>query len=424
MDWKLLIERGETTNVEFKAACKWEGEERVRLSKAIVAMANTRDGGTLIIGIDDDRTGGKPKLAGLSPEQLASFDPTKVAEYVSGRFEPDIRLSVEKPIVEAHALVAIVVREFADQPHICVKEARYQEKVHFKPGELLIRTAAAQSTVAGPQELRDLLARAVTKKGDLLLEQVRHIVKGIPPLTLEKHDWRTIYAKELSDWAKIVANMQAKAKYGGWVFSVAPAARPTTDLKHAELKDAVATAAVSLRAWTFPHHEGEKISILADRISCESQFDRFIDRWEFFRSALFGDFRSFLEDTIYLQPKEIPGTELNILEVIYTIAEFLLFAKRLCEAVRYEGGVVLWIQLLGCKGRKLVLTDFMRFFHGTFVCEVESINIERVTHSTDLAAGWEHIATDLVQDAFALFDWNPKRETILEDIAKLRDRKI
>jgi hypothetical protein len=325
MDWKQIIERGETPALDFKGPCKWEGAERARLTKAIAAMANTRDGGTVLIGVAEDRTGGKPKLAGLNPDQLASFDPTKVADYVNERFEPKVQLRIEKPVVDGNALVAVIVSEFSDQPHICVQEAQYQGKLEFRPGDLLIRTAGTQSTVAGPQELRDLLARAVTKRGDHLLEQVRHIVKGVPP-SEEKPDWRKTFASELADWDEAVREMRTKATHGGWAFSALPTDALSSPLQHVQLIESVQAATVSLRGWDFPHQQGIQTSNRTNRVVCETEFNAFVERWDFFRRGLFGDFRSFFDDTRLLNAIETPGKELHFVEVSLSVAEFVLFS--------------------------------------------------------------------------------------------------
>lgn len=425
MDWKQIIERGETQVLDFKGPCKWEGEERARLTKAIVAMSNTRDGGVVLVGVAEDRAGGKPKLAGLTPEQLSSFDPTKLADYVNVRFEPNVHLRVEKPTVDGIALAAIIVSEFSDQPHVCVKEAPYQGKLEFKPGDLLIRTAGAQSTVVGSQELRELLARAVTKRGDHLLEQVRHIVKGVPPAAADKPDWRKTFATELADWDENVREMRTKSEHGGWAFSALPTASYSSPLSHAQLGEAVQAAAVSLRGWDFPPHRGQKLSNRSTGVSCEVKLNDFLERWVFFRRALFGDFRSFFEDTSFRTDTDVPGTELHFVGAIYSVGEFVLFSKRMFEALKYEGEVVLRIQLTGVKGRKLVSKDIRRSLHADYICDEDSILVPCLSHTTELAAGWDDVAATLIQEIFALFNWsNPDRAMILKDIAALVERRI
>lgn len=422
MDWMQIIDRGETPNIDFKAASKWDGEERARLTKAIAAMANTRDGGTVLVGIDDDRVGGKPKIVGLTAEQLVSFDPTKVADYVNQRFEPAIQLRIEKPEVSGKVLAAIVVKEFEDQPHICVRELSYQGKQLFKPGDLLIRTAAAQSTVAGPQELRDLLGRAVAKKGEHLLEQMRRIVTGVPAGPAV--DWRTEFAEELSDWVAIEAESYAEfGKLGAWSFFAIPTAMPPPTVQtHQQLLDAMQKARVSLRGWDFPPTSGFQPVNRANRIDAKLPYAH--ERWALFRRLLFGDVRPYFEDIGFYGGSDNPrGSILNILNTNQSVGEFVLFSKRLFEAVGYEGTLELQVKLTGCRGRKLVAGP-NRFLSGIFQCDEPEIIVRRSAHTTDLAAGWQEHAADIAQDILSLFNMNqPLREAVLNDIATMLARK-
>jgi len=421
MDWKQIIERGETSGTDFKAACKWDGDYRVKLTKDIAAMANTRDGGNIIIGIDEDRRAG-PTLTGLSADQLASFDVTKVGEYVNSRFAPDIRVRVERPIVDGKPLIVIVVNEFDEQPHVCTKEGVCNGKKEFLPGQLLIRTAAAQSTVVGAQELRELLGRAISRKGDNLLEQVRRIVSGVPTPPRKK-EAQELFQQELNKWSASVAEVSKRSPHGGWSFVVMPLRKPDEPLSHRVLRSTIARASFDLRGWSFPAVPISEVSNRASGISGDAKFDGFVEHWELFGTLLFGDFRSFWEDTLWLKDGT-PGTELSFVNAIYSVAEFVLFAKRLLAELSYEGEVVLQIRLLGCDERKLVSKEWARSLHGEYKSCEKEIVVAQTVHTTDLAAGWEEQAVDLVQEIFALFNWSdPDRQMILEDIAKLRDRR-
>jgi hypothetical protein len=423
MDWKQVVERGESPNVDFKAATSWDGEDRVRLAKAIVAMANTRDGGVLIIGVDDDRQGGKPRLAGVTPDQRATFDPTKVSEFINSRFEPQIRLRIEKPVVDGCELVVVVVQEFTDEPLICVGEGLCNGKMLFKPGDLLVRTASAQSMVAGPKELRELLGRAVARKGEHLLEQMRRIVNGSP--APEEQDWQTLLSHELTEWRDVADNWRKKSRYGGWIFTLAPTEPPLKQYRHAELAEFIRQTVVSLRGWYFPGGRASDAVNRSGKISHEVLYNGFIERWELFQRLVFGDFRSFWEDGAWLKEGDTPGTELSFVNIIYTVAEFVLFAKRLYSAVGYEGGVAMRVHLTGCSQRRLVSKDFLRHLGGGYVCQEPEIYLERTVHTADLAAGWEEYAADFAEQVFALFNWsNPSRGMIEKDIASLRDRRI
>lgn len=69
----LINKKFETANLDYKEGFEWTKEnrdKRFELIKDILAMANTRDGGTIILGVKDDTC----ELVGVSKEIWDSFD--------------------------------------------------------------------------------------------------------------------------------------------------------------------------------------------------------------------------------------------------------------------------------------------------------------------------------------------------------------
>src|SRR5205823_11782081 len=72
---------GESANIDAKGPMEWDGgEASAGLSKDILALANCRDGGVIVVGKGEPQPG-KFVLAGLSEPQAASFETTKVATW-------------------------------------------------------------------------------------------------------------------------------------------------------------------------------------------------------------------------------------------------------------------------------------------------------------------------------------------------------
>lgn len=425
MDWNALIERGETSAIEFKSPCGWQGEARARLSKAIASMANSQDGGRLIIGVEELRESGGVRLAGVSAEQLATFDPTRVLQYVNERFEPAVRLNIEKPVVGGVQLVVIVVREFEEQPHVCVREIECEGRKLARPGDLLVRTAAAQSKVVGPQELRELLSRAITKRSDQLLEQVRRIVKGetsSPPA----FDWRGAYAVELSEWSDAVAAARELSPAGGWNFQIVPVGVIEDPLPHREIRDILERSAVHLRGWTFPRIEGSDPKNMSDRVAGSVESKNLVESWAVFRNLIFSYYRSFVEDLGFIATAERPaGSSLDFVGVIYTVAEFLMFAKRFSQEAGYQGELVLRVELSGCKDRKLISTSPERYLRGNYACAERQFQVQTQIHTAQLAAGLREEVVALCVEVFSYFHWmNPSQDMILEDVKRLQELRI
>src|SRR5437870_240294 len=86
----------ESSNVDAKAPILWDGgPASADLSKDFAAFANSKDGGTIVIG-KSETSPGKFVLVGLSKEEADSFDTTKVSSWVNQRFSPPISLTCHR----------------------------------------------------------------------------------------------------------------------------------------------------------------------------------------------------------------------------------------------------------------------------------------------------------------------------------------
>ena len=161
----------------------WDQASRGSLAEDIVAMANTRGGGTLLIGVSEGEDG-RPRVDGVTPEQSATFDPTQLTDFVAGYFRPAVRLRVERPLLDGKSLVAIIVSEFDTTPVICTNDGppkRPDGKRLFYAGDLLIRSAAAKTVkVCTAEDMHALVRLAMNKMSDALLQDVRRIVEAGP----------------------------------------------------------------------------------------------------------------------------------------------------------------------------------------------------------------------------------------------------
>ncbi len=128
-EFESLLARGyETDGVEFKGA--WIRTDRLflaRVVRAILGMANRRDGGRVILGVEEST---KLDPVGLSDEQAESwlnYDDlsASVNEYASPcvRFEPRLHIFWGKKFV------FIRVHQFDDIPILCAKEYNEPEKL-------------------------------------------------------------------------------------------------------------------------------------------------------------------------------------------------------------------------------------------------------------------------------------------------------
>ena len=119
----ILAQDRETRNLEVKGpGPRTEAHLIGRVTRAAMAMGNLRDGGQIVIGIDNNTLA--TMQPGLHPNQLASwlsYDDLaqKMAEYS----EPPVRFDSHSEQLTSGANVVILdVHEFDYSPHVCKRQ--------------------------------------------------------------------------------------------------------------------------------------------------------------------------------------------------------------------------------------------------------------------------------------------------------------
>jgi hypothetical protein len=94
----------------------------MKVIRASLSMGNLRDGGRIIIGIDDkDPAALRPGLSNAELESWLAYDDLarKVGEYA----DLPLRFDVASVVLDSGASVAVVqVHEFSDIPHLCATD--------------------------------------------------------------------------------------------------------------------------------------------------------------------------------------------------------------------------------------------------------------------------------------------------------------
>lgn len=136
-----------------------------KVTRAMLGMGNLRDGGHVLVGIDD----GDPAamLPGLDGDDLASwlaYDDVarKVGEYA----DPPLRFDIAPIQLSSGATVAAIQAfEFADIPHICAKAYNDRSGIVLRKGALYVRPRKVPETseIASSVEMRDVIHLATEK---------------------------------------------------------------------------------------------------------------------------------------------------------------------------------------------------------------------------------------------------------------------
>lgn len=180
---KMLNSGTENRNLDFKRGFSWKDKsaETLGLVTDIMACANTQDGGTIILGVDDKTQ----EFSSESGKWWESFDTTKIMDTLNKYCDPRSEILIfKKEDFEYKGkkgpIVVLQIPEFTDVPIVCkiIGNTSDQTPV-FKPGQIYIRTNRASSEViSNSQDMRELTNRSMLKHGDKLLQAFSAIVSG------------------------------------------------------------------------------------------------------------------------------------------------------------------------------------------------------------------------------------------------------
>jgi hypothetical protein len=179
-----LLAQGSELHVDYKTSMAAPSDKRgwAKLVKQVIGFSNHKDGGYLLIGVED----GTLRPIGLSPEQGASWDAAKVNAALASYAGPRPVVQVFRGSLEdGTVLVALHVVPFEEQPLVCTKSVNDErEKPILRAGGLYIRTEGTETReVSTEAEMRELLGRAYVKKADRLLMEIKALIDAHWPGT-------------------------------------------------------------------------------------------------------------------------------------------------------------------------------------------------------------------------------------------------
>jgi len=170
----------EESSIDFKKANVWD-ELKDIVIKTSLAMANLRDGGIIIVGVQENS--GRWEITGLEQEQVETFDPDVILDQVNRYASPPISLDiVTHALGDGKILLVININEFDDKPIVC------QRNKHNQSNELVLREGAvyvrpigkAETTeVKSDRQMHELLDLSSEKMTRKFLEKCGRVGIGI-----------------------------------------------------------------------------------------------------------------------------------------------------------------------------------------------------------------------------------------------------
>jgi predicted HTH transcriptional regulator len=182
--------------LEFKRSIRWEGDSRAKITKSIMALANLRDGGWIIIG-KEEQTNRSFRSVGVLQSDYDSFDPDDVKAFVYGQTQPPAIFEVIKKEYDNKKFILIKVKEFDDIPIICKKG--YDDILHA--GKLYVRSKGKPESIAMPSdaEMREVIEIAIDKGVSKFVQRLQRTGIWAPKEELATSDDEEEFKKQRVD---------------------------------------------------------------------------------------------------------------------------------------------------------------------------------------------------------------------------------
>ncbi len=168
----ILAQGHETHGVEFKGPGKRTNSAFLAsVIRAMLGMANHRDGGHVILGIDSESL----EPIGLDDDVAASWlNYDALAPAVNEYASPSVSFDVQSLPFRENKIVIIRVEEFEEIPILCRKEFQGSGKKSpvLRRGACYVR---ASPEIPSEQEMRELLELAIDKGVAKFLARVQKV---------------------------------------------------------------------------------------------------------------------------------------------------------------------------------------------------------------------------------------------------------
>ncbi|MBE0433327.1 ATP-binding protein [candidate division WOR-3 bacterium] len=157
-EFESLLESGiETQRLDYKGACNWDVDV---FAKDILALSNVRDGGYLVMGVDETDTG--YKRTGTTTEQRRTFNIDIMKDQMNSFADPYVDFEVSFPTDRLNLQYIVVsVKEFRDIPIICKRNSRetHAGVIYFRNRNRRPESAP----VSNSYDMREIIESATVK---------------------------------------------------------------------------------------------------------------------------------------------------------------------------------------------------------------------------------------------------------------------
>lgn len=419
---RYILETGESDKIDSKGPMEWDnGPESAGLAKDFAAFANSKDGGVIVVG-KSEGDDGSFVLDGVTDQQAATFETTKVATWVNNRFSPPIGLVCHTHQYQHRKFIIITIDEFSDVPHLCTKtfqDPNTPKKHLLREKSIYVRTANAESSPLGSiEELRALIGLATAKRGHELLTMFNSMLTGGPllPNRSSGEQFEEEFAVITEDLGESFSKL---VDQGTWMLIIHPS---TFNAQLFEddiqvLEERIRKSQVRLRSDFPPLQTGTH---MRDWGLCN---DAYRETWGFTQSGQFVLLRPYYENEREFEcswrdlsgqpsePRLPPGKWMDIKPSLLTIAELCAFGERFAREYGVGERFHFEIRATGINGRHLVTTDGNINRDMTPPCRANRFTFTKELAVEEFQATWEEIAAQAMKRFSDIF---PETATSIE----------
>lgn len=149
----------EQHGVEYKRSGKLTTKRfAAKVIRAMLAMSNNRDGGIVVIGVED--VDGEVKWSGVHQDDNPTWTYDNLADKVTEYADPNVSFELTKLISNGNNFIIITIKKFDETPTFCKKEAYVEGDQILRKGALYIRPRhkAESIEIASSQDMRDIIS--------------------------------------------------------------------------------------------------------------------------------------------------------------------------------------------------------------------------------------------------------------------------
>lgn len=390
----------ETRNTEFKKTYDWsDPNQRAKIVRCILSMSNTKDGGHLILGVDDDEILLENKLCGMELEHFQKLNYDHIIVHVNKFADPPIAFQMHPVVENGLHFMVFEIPEFDEIPIVCkrsgeegLKEGAVFSRSKSKPESAIIRSQS---------EMRELIDIAINKGIHSFYSRIKNSGLQIVDDTSSQS-----YDMEL-DRIEVHEIFGVIKKGGYWKINIRPTSYAENRINSlAKCEEYLRSSKVSFRGWDFPHistlKSGQKFIQSSEYFGGHEEFFRF------FKSGQFVFYKAMPEESMASSyQRRVNDKGLEIITTLFFLTEVFEFASRIFNFEEMGNQFTIDIELFDIQGRQLFFYDPLRVLYEKYISEIDNeIKISKEGRLEDLILEKAELALEVSKEIFGAFGLN------------------